>query len=313
MLLLFLACAPPAAKVVAPAQGQGLLQVGPTQTCASPVAGVLRLAEQGTARGFDPDRYLDSFDPLAPQAASNGHLVAADLDGDDDQDLVVGRPSVASLTYENLGDGRFVERTELINPGGDEPGATAVVSEPGWEIPSLFILMGKHLMRHRAESAWQYDRVDAIYSDLMEATPSFLTFALGDLDGDLDLDVVLPVMDQEGGGGAPARVVADDGDHYTLTHLLQSGDLPPQCQVAGLTDRDADGDVDIYLPADRGPPGSFWRNDGPDQAGALQFVDEAPRSALRWRWGRWGGSRPTSTGTARSTTVWGMLGRHVVS
>ena len=61
--------------------------------------------------------------------------------------------------------------------------------------------------------------------------------------------------------------------------FLQSADLwvtetGSRVQVAALTDRDMDGDLDILSLSDLGPPSAFWRNDGLEN-GELKLVNDA--------------------------------------
>jgi hypothetical protein len=45
--------------------------------------------------------------------------------------------------------------------------------------------------------------------------------------------------------------------------------------VALFTDHNADGDIDLFVPADRGPPSALWTNQGKDSAGALTWENTA--------------------------------------
>jgi hypothetical protein len=72
----------------------------------------------------------------------------------------------------------------------------------------------------------------------------------------------------------------NDGGAFELIAELMPEDEPGFAQVATFTDRDGDGDQDLLLPSEFGanpgvPPTAFFRNDGVDALGRIDFVNDA--------------------------------------
>jgi len=105
------------------------------------------------------------------------------------------------------------------------------------------------------------------FHDNTVSAQTYLTAAIGDVDGDGDLDLALPgngsVQDGyvEGAAyGGPDLVLVQEGGAFVVSDELwvEEGSLS---QLAVFTDRDLDGDRDLLIAADQGPPSAFWRND----------------------------------------------------
>ncbi|MEJ7730034.1 MAG: VCBS repeat-containing protein [Polyangiaceae bacterium] len=96
---------------------------------------------------------------------------------------------------------------------------------------------------------------------------------LADLDGDNDLDVLMPNAPGliSNGGNQPFAIYANDGQ-ANMTNVSQAavGDYSGQVRQVGVGDFDRDGDLDIYAPEAFGAPDHLWMNDG-----AGVFTDEA--------------------------------------
>ena len=240
--------------------------------CEAPVEGFDRLVEESAARGVGlPVR------PPAQMEAPGQYVfpvLAHDLDGDGDIDLAFGQQTGQLDLYVNDGTGHFETRPaglDVEEGRTDQVGAHAFADTDGDGLPELF------------RAGFGFAQVRRNLGDLTWGTPRqlylatsdpvhYVTLALGDLDGDQDLDLVLPSLhgefDPEGSGlppGAPDLVLLNDGGQFTLGHEL--GASPPgMSQFGFFTDRDLDGDLDLFvgsdLPQPVYPPTAFYRNEG---------------------------------------------------
>jgi hypothetical protein len=114
----------------------------------------------------------------------------------------------------------------------------------------------------------------------------FLTATWGDVDGDGDLDILLPTVrmglgetnGQDLPGPGVHRLLRNDGGAWTEIAQLTPHGEPNYVQVATFTDRDGDGDQDLLLPSEHGmwsEPTAFFRNDGLDGDGLPVLVNDA--------------------------------------
>ena len=262
--------------------------------CADPVEGLVRFTEDGAARGL----------PAAGEVGQRGRstLLARDLDGDGDVDLVYSladelepQHSVPAV-FANDGAGQFsrvaVEALDEFESAA--PSTLLAVDLDGDDLPEL--LLGTEnwvlVLDNQGAMVFSEPRVLAEVGDTLlgdsipAATGLAMKFSVGDADGDGDLDLAVfggppSVPPSEGEGGSPA-----DSATLELVLLLESGELSSQLvleapgggtlSLAGtFTDRDNDGDQDLLVTTDLNLVGSFWRNDGPDGDGMPAFVDDA--------------------------------------
>lgn len=241
--------------------------------CASPTEGFDRLTEEGALRGVD----------LEPVPADNPDqqgqyvhpMLAHDLDGDGDVDLAFGQISGDLDLYVNDGDGHFEARpsglpVELGNYG--RVGAHAFADTDGDGLPELFRAgFGfAQVQRNLGGLSWGPPRVILLEPEGERAM--YTTLALGDVDGDGDLDLLLPSLHGvfEFGGedlppGAVDRLFLHDDGLFSEAEALGAAQ-PGMSQLGLFTDRDTDGDLDLFVGADLlqpvYPPTSFYRNDG---------------------------------------------------
>lgn len=274
--------------------------LGDEQTCADPV-------DPFTALQPVSDRGIDQPIPSAAQFGVPGRylvsVLARDLDGDGDVDLGFSRPDSGLDAYANDGSGRFTwlgDDMPWAPPAGAperDALAQAFVDLTGDGLPELVRSGWDGVWFHRnlGGLTWGDDEVlwDAWSGPMGGA--AWATFGVGDLDGDGDMDMALsslhgPFSDFQNEEPPPgfldAVLLLED---EAVEQMIRLGDRGPgTSQLALLTDRDSDGDLDVYIGADLKipgvfPPGTFWRNDGVDGAGALQLVDDgdATSSALQ--------------------------------
>ncbi len=110
---------------------------------------------------------------------------------------------------------------------------------------------------------------------------------VGDVDGDGDLDLFVPGLDSWENGlslwpeGSTGLLYTNDGVGMTNPSPIPLGGGQPGLATFGvLTDRDGDGDQDLYYVSDHGqygfPTSAFFRNDGNDDDGSPLLVDDGP-------------------------------------
>jgi hypothetical protein len=260
------ACAAPESEPLPPTPG---FTVGPEVVCADPVEGWDRFEEVGRERGLtepmdDPVEVIGH-----PIWGRGGGIVVTDLDGDGDADVLAARLSGSPDVYLNDGRGWF-ERAIGAVPPLPAPWSLAlgVADADGDGRPELFLSSQAALWMARNRGDGTFDPYTSLVPEgAMPPGAIGLTVAFGDVDGDGDLDVAYPTV--QGGldapMGGPDLVLANpgggDGPWPVAFELISAG-TGSTTQVAAFTDRDGDGDQDLFVPNDLGPRSAFWRNDG---------------------------------------------------
>lgn len=220
-----------------------------------------------------------------------GGLVASDLDDDGDIDLVFVRRSGFPALYANAGDGTFT--AVAAGPQGPARDTLAALAADldGDRQPELILVGEGFAAVARNLGGLSFDDPVPIWFEEVYPVACYQSASVGDLDGDGDLDLLLPGLDPvEAPGVVPVGAVPEVGTPDRL--LLGDGtggfvhalDLAPPAgpwlsMAAAFTDRDGDGDLDILVLPDRGrdgrPGASFFRNDGPLGGGLPLLVDDA--------------------------------------
>ncbi|MCB9762682.1 MAG: CRTAC1 family protein [Alphaproteobacteria bacterium] len=255
-----------------------------TPVCEDPVEGWPRLWEVGRWRGLDAVVQDDD----APRACPSipGGLVARDLDRDGDVDLLLNDPEGAPILYANDGAGVFEEvALHLSAPDGRRVESLSAADLDGDGLPELLITGAGFVAAATNRGGLDFDPFEALWVQEGWPRTCVMSLAVGDVDGDGDPDLVLPGADPVDGpddvvsedpeslrGDVDRLLLNADGRFTALT--LPLGDPEGISLLAAVTDRDADGDLDILLGADRVSAGlsptAFLRNDGvPD------FIDDA--------------------------------------
>lgn len=280
-LLVVAGCAPPGD---APPPPPGLV-------CEDPHAGFDRFEEQGLERGLDVPHLLPA-DFGVPAGAFGGAVTAQDLDADGDLDIAALLIDGDPVIYRNDGDARFERVVQSAWGAGTTTNSLTVgqgaADLNGDGLPDLiFTRIG------RAAVAWnrggmQFEAPEWVLpfpaSDPDSAALS-ATLMIGDVDGDEDLDLVVPGFGlvESGPGadrGAPDLVLTNRGEQgWEVTHSLAPYGAPGATFVGTLTDRDLDGDLDLFVASEGGhdglPPSVFFRNDGPGADGTALLTDDA--------------------------------------
>lgn len=255
--------------------------VGDEVVCPDPHEGWAGRFDEVTAeRGAELDASV-----LHPRGTAS--LIAGDVDQDGDLDLLVGRRTGTPTVLHNDGAGSFDVREG--EPGDflsrHEVVALADLDGDGWR--DAFSFRSLAVAPGGPDGFAPFESVDAGIGPWSGLPKSG---ALGDIDGDGDLDVVIPTVpesfssvpgaDEE----APPEdllLLAEDGEYRLGQHLLRGPTAEAGDSLcAAFTDRDQDGDLDLLVLSDHGdldsrPGVAFFRNDGA-LAGEPTLVDDAP-------------------------------------
>ncbi|MCP4871442.1 MAG: CRTAC1 family protein [Proteobacteria bacterium] len=236
--------------------------------CESPTSGWDRFSEEAATRGL-------SKSIVNPQEVfgieiygRGGGLVAQDMDDDGDLDLVINQVTGSPDFYANDGSGRFTLMDTTVGGAVGRPLGVAAADLDGDDLPELFFASGNNVLMVANLGGFAFaDVVRAVPEDFIDPTAAPLSFALGDVDGDEDLDLAISVTGGSGGPGdsdpVPDVLMLNSGDGtFTLGQELYASPEGSVTQVTVITDRDLDGDQDIFIPNDRGPVSAFYRNDG---------------------------------------------------
>lgn len=263
-----------------------------TVSCAAPTSGIDRFTREDAARGLTvPFEYpWDAWDGVVTTGVAL--MAADDFDGDGDVDFMQGRLAGAATIFPNDGDGNFGAPVDLppLLPPPDIPmlGTLSISSldVDGDGLPEV-IAAGRSFV----ELYWnlgdlQFSTPIAIHMDsaLDDAIYQPLSFADFDGDGALDL-AVAPVTlatapPGDDGVPLPIRMYYQRDDAFERGPNLVANEIGSVTLVSLASDRDADGDMDLLVFADRLYPNLVWRNDGVGADGYPIFIDEAADLAL---------------------------------
>lgn len=212
-------------------------------------------------RNLDGQGDFGTHHVILPQPPNVQLMVrAADVDGDGDADLVMARDTDSTLfLLANLnGLGSFGPPQAIATlPARLLPiGFTALhlTDLTGDGLPEVLALHGGHNSMYRCtNTGGTFAPLEAM-PDVLPGTSSGL-FAVGDLDGDGDADLLLHDIT---GTYVAAENSAGDGSAWTAWTLFSA--LSDTEHEATLLDIDGDGDLDVGL---HGPVLQWARNDGP--------------------------------------------------
>jgi enediyne biosynthesis protein E4 len=250
--------------------------VGDEVVCADPVAGMGRYHEVGAERGLT-DVPVPPDDPEYPRLGFERMVVAEDVDADGDIDLLFASASGMPRVHLNDGDGRFTALEPVEAGGADEPDLFGLADLNGDRLPDL---VGNGFY----DGAWTATNL----GDGTFAAPTWVpsgvdekfpisSVALGDLDGDGDIDAVLVTGSEEHDdpSGPPTALLHNDGGALSAAGVLAIDGRGVPSLGTTFTDRDMDGVFEIFQPTttnDFGLSSAFWHQDGDgwaDRAPAL--------------------------------------------
>jgi hypothetical protein len=287
LTLLWMACLPEHAEKV---PGSSPEDEGDGIVCNDPVEGFMRLTEAAAAHGIVQENgsWTENFPGVV-----GGSVAAEDLDGDGDIDLSLGTAFFPAV-YKNDGRGNF-ERVPLDLDAPMSP-AHAVMDLDGDGLPEILIPRPGMLLVSRNLGGMQFAEVEVLWEEeLPYGTVTTATF--GDVDGDGDLDAVLPQVqlmteecqvtrscsEEPPPLPAPTLLLRNEGSEFVQVAELAPEGGAAASTAATFTDRDQDGDLDLIVASERSfhedpknfPPTAFYRNDGV-VGGSPALSDDAP-------------------------------------
>jgi hypothetical protein len=193
--------------------------------------------------------FTDSGQELGEEQSAS--VALGDLDGDGDLDAFVANGaywSEANTVWINDGTGVFTDSGQLLGAG--ESLIVALGDLDGDRDLDAFVTNLNEPMGGEPDEVWINDGTGVfVGSGQLLGSGMSMGVALGDLDGDEDLDAL--VCQQEGG-----VVWLNDSGVFT-----DSGQLLNPCGIPGLGDLDGDGDLDSFMANGRPPnPNEVWFN-----------------------------------------------------
>ncbi len=224
----------------------------------------LLVATNGANRlylGLGDDRFGSGVD-IDSDALDTTSLALGDVDGDGDLDLVSGNRASVNRLYLNIGpcpeDDDSCERQTVFDSGSDlspdirDTNAIALAAIDGDGLPDLVVVNeGESNRVYFNQGEGVFLRSQSVDIGVDIATSRAL--ALGDLDGDGDLDLVIANSDQ------PNRRYLNDGQgNFSAADI--AADNQPSSAVE-LRDVDGDGDLDLFV-ANDGEPNRLYLNSG---------------------------------------------------
>jgi hypothetical protein len=261
------------------------VSVGPEVICGDPTAGFDRLRREGPERGLDVDLAPMPNEGCVPLA---GAVVAEDLDGDGDIDVLLQDVEGFPRVLGNDGQGRFSPHPhpfDSIASFGRRIYGHAAVDLDGDRLPEVVLYGPSLVLVAKNLGDLSFGPPEPIH-DLPDPPWACIHgVAFGDADGDGDLDLFVPQADVletrdsdwlfNPPGGGPDLLLLHEDDGWRQVAALAPAAGPNISLLATFTDRDGDGDFDVLAPSDRAfeYPGrvAFYRNDG-----APALVDDAP-------------------------------------
>ena len=212
--------------------------------------------EQATVWTNDgPGTFYDSGQRLGDNSIDNGQSGAlGDLDGDGDLDAFVVSDGAPDTVWTNDGTGTFFDSGQRLGSGTINNGRSGSLGDldADGDLDAFVVNRGER------DTVWMNDGTGTFYDSGQRLGGNSIddgrSGALGDLDGDGDLDAFVVTFDQ-------ATVWTNDGDGAFFDSGQRLGESPSFGLSGALGDVDGDGDLDALLVSESAPD-SLWLNNG---------------------------------------------------
>ena len=215
-------------------------------------------------------RFTDaSAEDLQPGPWNAKAIATGDVDGDGDCDIVFGTNAQDRL-YSNDGTGRFADTTAARMPVDESDTRDLVLGDVDGDGDPDLVLATRGSSGRRQTGLYLNDGAGTFRnanSQMPADDSNSYAIALGDVDGDGDMDVVL------GNSGQQNQLYLNDGagtfTDVTATRMPADSDWTTDL---ALGDVDGDGDPDLVLATAQGQQNRLYLNDG---AGTFSDVTAA--------------------------------------
>lgn len=272
---------------------------GCTEPTAEPVPDppALQLVEVGLERGLG-DALFDPFTLRSDSWGLGGHVVAEDLDGDGDIDLLFPQMDLEPKVYENDGSGQFALRAGAVptlGPGAVHPMMFSLaVDLDGDMLPELISGGSGALSLAHNEGGMQWSGQVRVWEEPAGRRAAFSTASMADLDGDGDLDLLLPTVGPypeappaargTESPAAPDRILWWQDGALVEGPELRASEEGTVALASTVFDHDQDGTLEAFVPADLGFPTALWQRGATRDA----WTDRAPALGADLRMGAMG-------------------------
>ena len=256
----------------------------PGSACEQPFEGVDRYTEEAVERGIT-EAMLSPIDVTGRHMGGRGGgVVVQDMDADGDLDILIMKFDDGPWIYANDGNGFFELQPHTLAAGlwdGQGIAAVAAVDLDGDFLPEILQVSSGLFQVFWNQGDLSFSADDRQFMDATDEAQKYFTLALGDLDDDGDLDMVLPGFglsteaEDNFWTGGPDRILMLEDRTFQHAMDLVAGTAGSRTMAVAFTDRDLDGDLDLFVPGDLGPSTSFWRNDGIDSQGLPLLENDA--------------------------------------
>jgi hypothetical protein len=275
----------------APTAAAEAVEVRPAPACEDPVDGFARLDERGAALGLQTA--APALRDLASCPVMPGVVLAADLDGDHRDELVLNQVEAAPVLVRATGGALVEQVAEGLGPPDGRPLLSLAAADLDGDGATDLLGLGEGFVVWAANAGGLRF---APWAPIVwtEGWPRvcYTGIGLGDIDSDGDLDFGLPGLDTVEHAGQPMGS-AETGWRGSVDALylredagfVHDRDLPRGAGlgfslVHHITDADNDGDMDLWAWGDRvvsdHPPAALWRNEGEGDDGRPQLTNVAP-------------------------------------